>query len=84
MLGALVDTGFLVALFRRRDRLRSAAREHLQAHTYGLATVTPVIVETSFFLDPEVRRTCSNGSFEVGSQSWKLRWIPIETLKRRF
>ena len=52
MTGALVDTGFLVALFSRRDRLRPAARSHLQAHTYALATVTPVIVEASFFLDP--------------------------------
>ena len=51
MTGALVDTGFLVALFSRRDRLRRAARDHLQAHTYPLATVAPVIVETSFFLD---------------------------------
>ena len=51
MTGALVDTGFLVALFSRRDRLRHAARAHLQAHTYPLATVSAVIVETSFFLD---------------------------------
>jgi predicted nucleic acid-binding protein len=51
--GALVDTGFLVALFRRSDRLRDAAREHLRAHTYPLATVAPVIVETCFFLDPQ-------------------------------
>ena len=51
MTGALVDTGFLVALFSRRDPLRGAARDHLQAHTYPLATVAPVVVETSFFLD---------------------------------
>ena len=51
MNGALVDTGFLVALFRRRDRLRSAARDYLKAHTHPLATVAPVIVEASFFLD---------------------------------
>ena len=51
MTGALVDTGFLVALFSRRDRLRAAARAHLQTHTYPLATVAPVVVETSFFLD---------------------------------
>lgn len=51
MTGALVDTGFLVALFSRRDRLRRAARDHLAAHTYPLATVAPVIVETFFFLD---------------------------------
>lgn len=52
MTGALVDTGYLVALFRRSDRLRAAAREHLRGHTYRLATVAPVIVETCFFLDP--------------------------------
>ena len=52
MKGALVDTGFLVALFRRKDRLSAAAREHLRAYTYALATVTPVITETCFFLDP--------------------------------
>jgi predicted nucleic acid-binding protein len=50
--GALVDTGFLVALFRRNDRLRAAARDHLRERTYQLATVAPVIVETCFFLDP--------------------------------
>jgi predicted nucleic acid-binding protein len=53
VIGALADTGFLVALFSRRDRLRRAAREHLEAHTYPLATVAPVIVETSFFLGSE-------------------------------
>ena len=51
MTGAIVDTGFLVALFSRRDRLRQAARDHLEAYTYPLATVAPIIVETSFFLD---------------------------------
>jgi predicted nucleic acid-binding protein len=48
--GTLVDTGFLIALFSRRDRLHRAACDHLRAHTYPLATVAPVIVETSFFL----------------------------------
>jgi uncharacterized protein len=52
VIGALVDTGFLVALFSRRDALRAAARNHLQSHTYPLATVAPVVVETSFFLEP--------------------------------
>lgn len=50
MTGTLVDSGFLIALFRRRDRLHRAARNHLQAHTYPLVTVAPVVVETSFFL----------------------------------
>jgi len=52
----LVDTGFLVALFRRRDRLRSAARDFLAASRAPLVTVGPVIVETSFFLDAEEKR----------------------------
>ena len=46
----LVDTGFLVALFRRRDKLRVAARSFLAASRAPLATVAPVIVETCFFL----------------------------------
>jgi predicted nucleic acid-binding protein len=53
--GALVDTGFLVALFRRGDRLRSAARDYLRGHTLALATVTPVIAETCFFLDARAK-----------------------------
>jgi hypothetical protein len=55
VIGALVDTGFLVALFSRRDPLRRAARQHLEEHTYPLATVAPVIVETSFFLDARAK-----------------------------
>jgi len=51
--GVLVDTGFLVPLFRPADRLRSRAREWLRANRQRLATVTPVIVETCFFLDAD-------------------------------
>ena len=54
MTGALVDTGFLIALFRRGDNLHAAALDYLREHTHALATVTPVIGETCFFLD--VRR----------------------------
>ena len=46
----LVDTGFLVALFRRRDKLRAAARQFLATSRAPLATVAPVIVETCLFL----------------------------------
>jgi uncharacterized protein len=53
VIGVLADTGFLVALFSRRDPLRRAARKHLQVHTYPMATVAPVIVETFFFLGPQ-------------------------------
>ena len=51
MTSVLVDTGFLVSLFRPADRLRAQARECLQANRHPLVTAVPVIVETSFFLD---------------------------------
>ena len=51
MNGVLVDTGFLVALFRRRDRLHAAARHYLQSHAHPIATVAAVVVESCFFLD---------------------------------
>ena len=51
MTRVLVDTGFLVALFRPSDRLRKHAREHLLANRHTLVTAAPVIVETCFFLD---------------------------------
>jgi predicted nucleic acid-binding protein len=47
----LVDTGFLVSLFRPADRLRTQARECLLANRHPLVTAAPVIVETCFFLD---------------------------------
>jgi hypothetical protein len=49
--GVLVDTGFLVSLFRPADRLRVQARECLRTNRHRLLTVAPVIVETCFFLD---------------------------------
>jgi predicted nucleic acid-binding protein len=51
MTGILVDTGFLVSLFRPTDRLRAQARECLRANRHPLLTAAPVIVETCFFLD---------------------------------
>jgi hypothetical protein len=51
--GVIVDTGFLVSLFRPAERLRSPAREFLRNNRHPLLTVAPVIVETCFFLDPE-------------------------------
>jgi len=47
----LVDTGFLVSLFRPADRLRAQARECLLANRHPLVTAAPVIVETCFLLD---------------------------------
>ena len=51
MTSVLVDTGFLVSLFRPADRLRPQARECLRANRHPLVTAAPVIVETCFFLD---------------------------------
>jgi predicted nucleic acid-binding protein len=51
--GVIVDTGFLVSLFRPAERLRAPAREFLRNNRHPLLTVTPVIVETCFFLDPD-------------------------------
>ena len=51
MTSVLVDTGFLVSLFRPADRLRAQARECLLANRHPLVTAVPVIVETCFFLD---------------------------------
>ena len=51
MTSILVDTGFLVSLFRPADRLRAQARECLLANRRLLLTAAPVIVETCFFLD---------------------------------
>ena len=53
MTGVIVDTGFLVPLFRPAERLRAPAREFLQNNRHPLLTVAPVIVETCFFLDPD-------------------------------
>lgn len=47
----LVDTGFLVALYIRGDSLHSAAITYLQRNRLPLQTVSPVVVETCFFLD---------------------------------
>jgi len=50
MTGLLVDTGFLVALFKPDDRQRARARAFVQSNHLPLVTVSPVIVETCFFL----------------------------------
>ncbi|HET9044799.1 MAG TPA: PIN domain-containing protein [Burkholderiales bacterium] len=47
----LVDTGFFVALYRRRDALHAPAVAFLQANQAQLMTVAPVVTETCYFLD---------------------------------
>ena len=56
MNGTLVDSGFLIATFRHRDRLNHAAHAYLAAHRSNFITVAPVIVETCFFLDAQQKR----------------------------
>ncbi len=46
----VVDTGFLVALYLRRDSLHREAIEFLQGNRAALVTVSPVIVEACHFL----------------------------------
>ena len=56
MTTTLVDTGFLVALFRSRERFNGAAKAYLTRNRQPLLTVTPVVVETAFFLAAEEKR----------------------------
>lgn len=51
----LVDTGFLVALYRRNDELHQSALKFLQTNRERLITVSPVIVEACHFLAIEAR-----------------------------
>lgn len=46
----IVDTGFLVALYRRRDALHPGALEFLRGNRAPLVTVAPVVVESCYFL----------------------------------
>ncbi|MCI0666657.1 MAG: hypothetical protein L0Y43_01220 [Methylococcaceae bacterium] len=47
----IVDTGFLVALYIRRDVLHESAIEFLRREAGTLITVPAVVVETCYFLD---------------------------------
>jgi predicted nucleic acid-binding protein len=46
----VVDTGFLVALYRRRDALHAQALEFLRGNRAPLVTAAPVVVESCYFL----------------------------------
>jgi len=46
----VVDTGFLVALYRRRDALHSDALTFLRENQAPLVTASAVVVETCYFL----------------------------------
>lgn len=49
----LVDTGFLVALYIRREKLHLQAVDFLRRNQQPLLTIAPVIVETCYFLDAQ-------------------------------
>lgn len=51
----IVDTGFLVALYIRRDNLHSNALQFLQQNNQALITTAPVIVESCYFLDTKAK-----------------------------
>jgi len=65
----LVDTGFLVALFDRRERLHAAAREWLARLREPLWTVPSVWVEAAHFLPGRMRvalaRAAAGGSIVI-------------------
>jgi predicted nucleic acid-binding protein len=46
----VVDTGFLVALYRRRDALHADALAFLRENQAPLVTASAVVVETCYFL----------------------------------
>jgi len=51
----LVDTGFLVALYRRNDELHESALKFLRGNREPLLTVAAVIVEACHFLSIDAR-----------------------------
>lgn len=51
----IVDTGFLVALYIRRDKLHSHALNFLQQNQQSLVTTSSVIVESCYFLDAKAK-----------------------------
>ena len=51
----IVDTGFLVALYIRLDKLHPYAVKFLQQNQQPLITASPVIVESCYFLDAKAK-----------------------------
>lgn len=67
----LLDTGFLVALFDRREPLHAAAREWLARAREPLWTVPSVWVEAAYFLPARLRvalaLTAAGGSIRIAA-----------------
>jgi predicted nucleic acid-binding protein len=70
----LVDTGFLVALGRRADPLHAAASTFFGRRVDALLTVSPVVVETCFFLDAHAK-----AAFLDLAQSERLKTLEVPT-----
>jgi predicted nucleic acid-binding protein len=51
----IVDTGFLVALYIRRDKLHLHALDFLQQNQQSLITTSAVIVESCYFLNSKAK-----------------------------
>jgi uncharacterized protein len=75
----LVDSGFLVALFRRRDRLRALARQFLAGSRAPLVTLSAVIVETAFFLDAGEKQNLLEW---VRRGALEVRDVPVDAYAR--
>jgi len=71
--GLLVDTGFLVALYRRNDELHQSALRFLQGNRERLLTVSPVIVEACHFLAIEARMHLLQWITREGLRSLRFR-----------
>lgn len=67
----LLDAGFLVSLFDRRERLHAAAVEWLNAQSSALWTAPSVLVEAAYFLPghlrPALARAAASGTVTVAA-----------------
>jgi predicted nucleic acid-binding protein len=64
----IVDTGFFVALYIRRDKLHSHAVDFLKQTQQPLITTAAVIVESCYFLDTKAKTALLNWVVSGGVQ----------------
>jgi predicted nucleic acid-binding protein len=83
----LVDTGFLVAAFRRHDELHADAVAFLHDSRTPLLTAAPVVAETCHFLDArgkvELLRWIGRGGLGVAEVPVEA-YVPIAALIHRY
>jgi len=72
----VVDTGFLVALYRRQDKFHADAVAFLRDNRAVLVTASPVVTETCYFLNTpakaELLRWIARGAVSVAE-------VPVES-----